>query len=168
MYVDYLSARLEEPRAFVAEAEARAWPEPAFSYAISGSCRGVERGERINVGVIVFCRPLGTSRFARRSTRRGCARSAPELDLDGVRAHLAAIERIAAGDPAAGPIAQLDLTARFHWLVAPSSTIIQPSEVHAGICGDPARELARLFDELVAGASSPCPPGRTASRSATK
>ena len=42
------------------------------------------------------------------------------------------------------------MTARFHWLVAPSSTIIQPSEVHTGICGDPAATLARLFDELVA------------------
>ena len=57
--------------------------------------------------------------------------------------------RRAAGDPAAGPIAGLDTTARFHWLVAPSSTIIQPSVVHTGLCGPPADELDELFRELV-------------------
>ena len=66
-----------------------------------------------------------------------------------MRGHLEAIERIAAGDDGAGPIAQLDLTARFHWLVAPSSTIIQPSSVHTGLCGDPAAELAKLYEALV-------------------
>ena len=66
-----------------------------------------------------------------------------------MRAHLEAIERIAAGDDGAGPIAQLDTTARFHWLVAPSSTIIQPSEVHTGLCEDPPDQLERLFRELV-------------------
>ena len=74
----------------------------------------------------------------------------PDLDLEGVRDHLSAIERIARGDPGAGPIAQLDTTARFHWLTAPSSTIIQPSEVHAGICSDPELELDELYAELVA------------------
>jgi hypothetical protein len=73
----------------------------------------------------------------------------PSLDLETVRAHLAALERIAAGDPAGGPIARLDTTARFHWLAAPSSTIIETSEVHTGICGDPAAELEKLFRELV-------------------
>ena len=66
-----------------------------------------------------------------------------------MRPHLAAIERIAAGDPDAGPIAQLDETARFNWLVSPSSTIIQPSAVHTGLCGDPDEELDKLFRELV-------------------
>jgi hypothetical protein len=81
---------------------------------------------------------------------RRLAALAPGLDPEPVRAHLEAIERIAAGDDTAGPIAQLDTTARFHWLVAPSSTIIQPSGVHTGICGDPVSQLDRLFRELVA------------------
>ena len=67
-----------------------------------------------------------------------------------MRQHLEAIERIASGDAGAGPIAQLDVTQRFHWLVAPSSTIIQPSEVHTGLCGEPGEQLERLFRELVA------------------
>lgn len=67
-----------------------------------------------------------------------------------MKAHLDAVERIAKGDPVAGPIARLDTTARFHWLVAPASTIIQPSDVHTGICDAPAEELDKLFRELVA------------------
>ena len=63
--------------------------------------------------------------------------------------HLDAIVRIAAGDPTAGPIARLGQAERFHWLVAPSSTIIQPSEVHTGLSDDPAAELDHLITTLV-------------------
>ena len=59
------------------------------------------------------------------------------------------IERIAHGDPAGGPIAALPAAQRFHWLVAPSSTIIQPSAVHTGLSDDPAAELDHLFERLV-------------------
>jgi hypothetical protein len=120
-----------------------------FSYAVYRLVPRVDRGEQINIGVIVFSRPLG---FLEARVALDAERALalwPDLDLDPVRAHLTAIERIAAGDPAAGPIAGLEFTERWHWLVAPSSTMIQPSEVHTGICGDPAATLARLFDELV-------------------
>ena len=73
----------------------------------------------------------------------------PACDADEVREHLVAIERIAAGDPAGGPIAALSLAERYHWLVAPSSTIIQPSEAHTGLTADPAATLAHLFATLV-------------------
>ena len=121
----------------------------AFSYAILRLVPRIDRGERINVGVVVFCRPLD---FLRARTRLDEARAAalwPELDVATVRPHLEAVERIASGDREAGPIARLDTTQRFHWLVAPSSTILQPSDVHTGVCDDPARELDHLFDELV-------------------
>jgi hypothetical protein len=120
-----------------------------FSYAVYRLVPRVERGERINVGVVVFSRPLD---FLEARTALDEARALalwPELDVESVRAHLTASERIAAGDAAAGPIARLDTTARFHWLVSPSSTIIQPSDVHTGICGEPGAELAKLFRELV-------------------
>ena len=74
---------------------------------------------------------------------------APEVPAETIEAHLEAIERIAAGDPAGGPIAALGQAERFHWLVAPSSTMIQPSEVHTGLCDDPQQELDDLFDQLV-------------------
>ncbi len=121
----------------------------AFQYAVVRVVPRVERGERINVGVIVFSRPLG---YLAGRTHVDDARVAalwPDLDPESIRPHLAALERIAAGDPDAGPIARMDLTERFHWLVAPSSTIIQPSEVHTGLCGDPARTLDELFRDLV-------------------
>ena len=120
-----------------------------FSYAVYRVVPRVERGERLNVGVVVFCRPL---EYLAARTHLDVVRLAalwPELDSETVRPHLQAIERIAAGDPAAGEIARLDLTARFHWLVSPSSTIIQPSAVHTGLCDDPASQLDRLFEALV-------------------
>jgi hypothetical protein len=120
-----------------------------FSYAVLRLVPRIERDERINVGVVLFSRPL---EYLGAKTGLNDERALvlwPELDVESVRAHLAAVERIAAGDPAGGPIARLDQTARFHWLVAPSSTIIQPSEAHTGLCGDPAEELQKLFVELV-------------------
>jgi hypothetical protein len=120
-----------------------------FSYAIYRLVPRLERGERVNVGVVVFCRPLD---FLAARTGLDEARVAalwPEVDLGAVRPHLEAIERIAAGDQSGGPMAKLDTTARFHWLVAPSSTIIQPSAVHTGVCADPPAQLDHLFETLV-------------------
>jgi hypothetical protein len=120
-----------------------------FSYAIVRVVPRVERGERFNAGVIVFCRPLAYLAARTQLDERRLGALAPDLDPETVRGHLDAIERIAAGDESAGPIARLEVTQRFHWLVAPSSTIIQPSEVHTGICGNPDEQLERLFHELV-------------------
>lgn len=120
-----------------------------FSYAVYRLVPRVERGEQMNVGVIVFCRPLGYLEARTHLDEHRLGALWPELDPGPVRPHLTAIERIAAGDPDAGPIAQLDQTQRFHWLVAPSSTIIQPSEVHTGLCGDPGETIDRLFRDLV-------------------
>ena len=122
----------------------------SFSYAIYRLVPRLERGERVNVGVVVFCRPLDFLAARTRLNEERVAALWPELDLDAVRPHLEALERIAAGDAEGGPIAKIDTTARFHWLVAPSSTIIQPSEVHTGLCDDPAAELDHLMATLVA------------------
>jgi len=120
-----------------------------FSYAVLRLVPDIERGERINVGVVVFCRPLDYL-GARTSLDDKRARALPgEVDISAARRHLSAVERVAAGDSAAGPIAALDTTARFHWLVAPSSTIVQPSEVHTGLCDDPGGCLDELFERLV-------------------
>jgi hypothetical protein len=120
-----------------------------FQYAIIRVVPRVERGECLNAGVVLLCRP---KRFlgARVHLDEGrLAALAPDLDPELIRPHLAAIERIAAGDPAAGPIARLGKAERFHWLVAPASTMIQPSEVHSGLCDDPVAELTRLVATLV-------------------
>jgi hypothetical protein len=109
----------------------------------------VERGECLNVGVILLCRPRRYLAARISLDERRLAAFAPDLDPAVIRPHLAAIERIAAGDQEAGPIARLGQAERFHWLVSPSSTMIQASEVHTGLCDDPATELDHLVETLV-------------------
>ena len=127
-------------------------PEPArhpFAYAIVRIVPRVERGESMNAGIVLLCRP---KRFlgARVALDEARLRALdPGCDADEVRGHLAVIERIAAGDPSGGPIAALSQAERYHWLVAPSSTIIQPSEAHTGLTADPGATLEHLFATLV-------------------
>jgi hypothetical protein len=73
----------------------------------------------------------------------------PELDVELVRDHLDAFARVARGEAAAGPVARLTQRERWHWLVAPRSTILQVSAVHSGLCQDPAKSLDHLFERLV-------------------
>ena len=124
-------------------------PPSPFQYAMVRVIPDVERGECLNAGVIVFCRPRRflAARMALDTARLRAL--APGVDLEAVHAHLDAVERIAAGDPAAGPIAALPASERFHWLVAPASTIIQPSPVHTGLTDNPEGELDRLLRRLV-------------------
>ncbi|MFL5770231.1 MAG: DUF3037 domain-containing protein [Chloroflexota bacterium] len=120
-----------------------------FQYAVVRVVPRVERGESLNAGVIVLSRPgrfLGARVYLDEARLKAIA---PEADPTSILPHLEAIERIAAGDPSAGPIAGLSIAERFHWLTAPSSTVIQPSEVHTGLCEDPELELERLFERLV-------------------
>ena len=106
-------------------------PEPArspFAYAVLRVVPRIERGERFNAGVVLFCRQRG---------------------FLGAKVDLEALANVAAGAPDAGAIAALPPSERFGWLVAPSSTIIQPSEVHTGLTGDPQATLEALFAEMV-------------------
>ena len=121
-----------------------------FAYAILRVVPRVERGEQLNAGVVLFCRRRRFLAARVDLDERRLAALAPDLDPRTVRAHLDALARIAAGDPAGGAVAALEPSERFGWLVAPSSTIIQPSPVHTGLCSDPQTMLDRLFDELVA------------------
>jgi hypothetical protein len=125
-----------------------------FSYAVYRVVPSVERGEQMNVGVVVFSRPLQYLAARTGLDERRLAALWPDLDPATIRPHLSAIERVAAGDADAGPIAELDETARFHWLVSPSSTIIQPSAVHTGLCDEPGKQLDKLFDSLVTAPAS--------------
>ena len=134
-------------------------PAPAvspFSYLILRVVPSVERGERFNVGVVLFCRQL---RFLGARVELDEARLAtlcPELGLADLNAHLDALARVVAGAPEAGPIAALSQSERFGWLAAPSSTIVQASEVHTGLCEDPGATLDGLFTRLVAPATGGC------------
>jgi hypothetical protein len=125
-------------------------PAPSsYDYAIIRVVPYVERGEFINVGVILFCR---TRRFLGMlfslDTNRLQA-LAPDIDIEDVRRELANMQRIAKGGKEAGPIGSLSPSERFHWLVSPRSTIIQTSPVHSGLCTDPQAALDHLLKTMV-------------------
>jgi hypothetical protein len=131
-------------------------PEPdakPFTYLILRVVPSVERGERFNVGVVLFCRQKGflAARVAVDSGRLAAlAPSMSPAEVSEVGEHLAALVRVVEGAPDAGPIAALPASERFGWLAAPSSTIVQASEVHTGLSRDPEATLDALFERLVA------------------
>jgi hypothetical protein len=122
----------------------------AFDYAIVQVVPRVDRDERLNAGVILFS-PAAAFLGCRIALDEARLRAlAPDVDLAAVAAQLEAVRAVAAGDPGAGPIAQLSPSERFHWLTTPRSTVVQPSSAHAGLCDDPTVALERLFRSAVA------------------
>jgi hypothetical protein len=109
----------------------------------------VERGERMNVGVVLYSPERKFLGARVHLDRERIAAIAPDLDLDALDRHLQSLVAIADGAPDGGPIAQLPQSERFGALSAPSSTIVQPSEVHTGVCEDGSSELDELFRRLV-------------------
>jgi Protein of unknown function (DUF3037) len=124
-------------------------PRSPFAYAIVRVVPRIERGERFNVGVVVFCRQRDFLGAKVALDLQRLQTLAPDLDPGEVKGHLDALVSVAAGDSRGGPIAELPPSERFGWIVAPSSTVLQPSEVHTGLSEDPARTLDQLFAELV-------------------
>lgn len=124
--------------------------EHTYDYAIVRVVPRVERGERVNVGVILSC--VDEAYLACRLDDDLSAVLAldPGADLDAVRAALAVITRVCAGGPEAGEIGALPPRGRFRWLASPRSTIVQTSRVHTGRTSDPAGVLDRLYEQLVA------------------
>jgi hypothetical protein len=123
--------------------------EYTYDYAIVRIVPRVERGEQINVGVILSCVDVEfLDARIEVDTARLLALDAA-LDLDAIHAGLATIPAVCAGGPGAGPIGALRPRDRFRWLVSPRSTIIQMSPVHTGRTADPAAALERLLDTMV-------------------
>ena len=120
-----------------------------FSYAILRIVPSVERGECLNVGVVLFCRQWGFLGLRFTLDEQRLRVLAPGLAAEQVRAHLEGLRRVAEGAAGAGGVAELPQSERFGWLAAPSSTIVQPSETHTGLCQDPAATLDALFARLV-------------------
>jgi hypothetical protein len=120
-----------------------------FDYAIVRIVPRVDRGEFLNAGIILF-----SSTAAFLESRIGYDRDrlkalASGVDSALVDSHLAVIPTVCAGGGAAGSIGALPQRARFHWLVAPRSTIIQTSPVHSGVHHDLAAALNALYQKLV-------------------
>ncbi len=123
--------------------------EYTYDYAIIRVVPRVERGEMINVGVILSCPDVSflEAGIELDESRLLALDEAP--DVEAIRGHLATIPAICRGGDEAGPIGASPQRSRFHWLVSPRSTIIQMSPVHTGRTGDPAAALERLLETMV-------------------
>ena len=125
-------------------------PAPAsYDYAIVRVVPLVERGECINVGVILFCRMRRYLAIRIELDIQRLTAFAPSLNIDEVRHALEQLERVCNGGEESGPVGQLSLSERFHWLVAPRSTIIQTSPTHSGLCSNPEHTLDHLMNTMV-------------------
>lgn len=120
-----------------------------FEYAVIRVVPRVDREEFLNVGVILYCARLKFLELKYTLDEDRLLRLFPALDLEELEAHLRAFGEITRGGAAGGPIGKLDPAARFRWLTATRSTILQTSRVHPGFCAEPAAALERLHQSLV-------------------
>jgi hypothetical protein len=121
----------------------------SFDYSVVRVVPRVDRGEFVNVGVILFCSTRAFLDARIELNRARLLALAPELDLPAVESHLDVIPRVCRGGKEAGPIGELPQRARFHWLVAPRSTVIQMSPVHSGVHRDLDAAMELLMEKLV-------------------
>ena len=120
-----------------------------YDYAIVRVVPRVERGEFVNAGIILSC-DIERTLLARIELDEAVLIALhPGVDLELVRGALASIPAICAGGEDAGPIARLSARERFHWLVAPKSTIVQTSPVHSGQCADLQAALEHLMNRMI-------------------
>jgi hypothetical protein len=121
----------------------------SFEYAVIRVVPYVERGEFINVGIVLYCRTRSflDARIALDEARLRAL--APGANPAEIMSYLQSMQRICQGGPDSGPIGRLTQRERFHWLVAPRSTVIQTSPTHAGLCHNPAAMLDHLMATVV-------------------
>jgi Protein of unknown function (DUF3037) len=117
-----------------------------YEYATIQAVPRVERGELINVGVVLYCQRRDFLAARTHLHPERLLALDPGADLDAIRAALASWEHTCTGSGAAG---EMSLGERFRWLVAPRSTILRAGPVHMGLAEDPSAELDRLVDLLV-------------------
>jgi hypothetical protein len=129
-----------------AERGARPGEKDTFEYALLRVVPDIERGELVNVGVLLYCRHREHLAVRTHLDAERLRALAPSADLDAVRDVLAAWESAVRGE---GPAGVLSAGERFRWLIAPRSTVLQPGPVHTGLTADPDAEIDRLAERLV-------------------
>jgi Protein of unknown function (DUF3037) len=120
-----------------------------YDYAVVRVVPRVERGEFVNAGIILSCDVERILLAAIELDETALLALDPRVDLDLVRSVLESIPAICAGGAAAGDLGRMSARERFHWLVAPRSTIVQTSPVHTGQCSDPTAALEHLMRTMV-------------------
>lgn len=121
----------------------------SYEYAVFRIVPYVERQEFINAGVILFCRPLNFLDVLIDFELERLRTFAPQADLKMIRSQLKAIQAVGAGSDDIDAVSGMTQSERFSWLTSPSSTVIQISPVHSGVCTDPGETLKELFDFFV-------------------
>ncbi len=120
-----------------------------FEYAIIRIVPRVEREEFLNAGVILYCAGEKFLKARFHLNKNRFASFYCEIEVEELEKKLEAIQQICDGNIKGGDIAALPIAARFRWLTAAKSTIIQTSAVHPGFCSNAKEELDKLFAELV-------------------
>lgn len=131
------------------EAEGRALPTTSYHFAVLRAVPHVHLGAFVPVGVVLHARTAEFLGLRVLDDADALRARVPGVDADLLARYLRTCERICAGDPAAGPLALLPTSERFHWLTAPRSDVIQASPIHEGLCDDPAAALESLFAQSV-------------------
>ena len=117
-----------------------------FEYAVLRANPRVERGEVVNVGVVLYCQAQDFLAVGVHVDADRLRAIDPDVDVDGVRSAAVALQRTCDGE---GPAGQTSLGQRFRWLTAPRSTVVHAGQAHSGLTDDPVAELERLVDALV-------------------
>ena len=120
-----------------------------YDYAIVRIVPRVDRGEQINVGIILSCVDSDFLEMRLALDEARLRAIAPEVDLDAVKAGLETMQAVCKGGPQAGPVGELPARGRFRWIVSPRSTVVQTSSVHTGRTDDPTAALQHLFESMV-------------------
>ena len=125
----------------------------AYDFAVLRAVPHVHLGAFVPVGVVLHARTAGYLGMRTLTGLDVLKARVPDVDHELLGRYLASCCAVAAGDPAAGPVALAPPSERFHWLTAPRSDVLQSSPVHAGLTDDPARALDELFATYVAEAA---------------
>ena len=120
-----------------------------YEYAVIRIMPRVEREEFLNVGVVLYCAGKKFLEVKYMLQHERLTSFCNTCDLSEIETYLKAFQQIAHGEDNAGPISKLPLAARFRWLTATRSTVVQTSKVHPGMCVEPNDEMQKLFYELV-------------------
>lgn len=120
-----------------------------YEYATIRFVPKVERGEFVNVGIILFSKSAKYIRFDYLLNQKKLAAFGKDLDIEPIETTLQSYQKIANGEQEGGEIAALDIPERFRWLTAVRSACIQTSPTHTGLTHDADHEFCRLWNELV-------------------
>lgn len=124
-------------------------PINTYDYAIIRVVPRVERGEFVNVGVILSCPATGFLKARVQLNEKRLQAFDEKIDLKSLKANLEAIALICEGGAPAGDLGKLPLRERFHWLTAPRSSSVQTSPVHTGRCRNLEAALDDVFEKMV-------------------